>query len=86
MTDSRWKSGTISRKSSSRLPERSGDWTDRPVTLPPGRRRLTTNPLPTGSDAVAKTIGTVAFEPQKADGSFDAGIHFKFDIKANKVG
>jgi hypothetical protein len=26
------------------------------------------------------------FKPQKADGSFDAGIHFKFDIKANKVG
>jgi type VI secretion system secreted protein Hcp len=26
------------------------------------------------------------FKPQKADGSLDAGIHFKFDIKANKVG
>ena len=26
------------------------------------------------------------YKPQKADGSFDAGIHFKYDIKANKVG
>ena len=26
------------------------------------------------------------YKPQKADGSLDAGIHFKFDIKANKVG
>jgi len=26
------------------------------------------------------------FKPQKPDGSLDAGIHFKFDIQANKVG
>lgn len=26
------------------------------------------------------------YRPQKADGSLDAGIHFKYDIKANKVG
>ena len=26
------------------------------------------------------------YKPQKADGSLDAGIHFKFDIKTNKVG
>ena len=26
------------------------------------------------------------YKPQKADGSLDAGIHFKFDIKANKGG
>ena len=26
------------------------------------------------------------YKPQKADGSLDAGIHFKYDIKANKVG
>ena len=24
------------------------------------------------------------YRPQKADGSLDAGIHFKYDIKANK--
>jgi len=28
----------------------------------------------------------VEYKPQKADGSLDAGIHFKYDIKANKAG
>jgi type VI secretion system secreted protein Hcp len=28
----------------------------------------------------------VAYRPQKADGSLDAGIHFKYDLKANKEG
>ena len=26
------------------------------------------------------------YRPQKADGSLDAGIHFKYDLKAHKVG
>ena len=26
------------------------------------------------------------YKPQKSDGSLDAGVHFKYDIKANKVG
>jgi type VI secretion system secreted protein Hcp len=26
------------------------------------------------------------YRPQKADGSLDAGLHFKFDLKANKEG
>ena len=26
------------------------------------------------------------YRPQKPDGSLDAGIHFKYDIKANKEG
>ena len=28
----------------------------------------------------------VEYKPQKADGSLDAGVHFKFDLKASKVG
>jgi type VI secretion system secreted protein Hcp len=28
----------------------------------------------------------VEYKPQKADGSLDAGVHFKYDIKANKEG
>src|SRR3954449_5635049 len=32
---------------------------DRPVTLPPGRARLATNPVPTGSEAPTNTIGLV---------------------------
>ena len=30
---------------------------DSPVTLPPGRAKLSTKPVPTGSPATAKTIG-----------------------------
>ena len=32
---------------------------DNPVMLPPGRARLATNPVPTGSDSVVMTIGIV---------------------------
>jgi len=53
----RRRPGTISRKSSIRLPAVSGAWPDKPVILPPGRGRLATMPLPTGSPAVANTIG-----------------------------
>ena len=53
----RRRPGTTSRKSSSRLPAASDPWLDRPVTLPPGRAKLATRPLPTGSPAVANTIG-----------------------------
>jgi hypothetical protein len=36
------------------------DWFARPVTLPPGRARLATRPVPTGSDTAANTIGMTA--------------------------
>jgi len=41
-----------------------------------------------GSETVSMAFAKVDLEykPQKADGSLDAGIHFKFDIKSNKVG
>jgi type VI secretion system secreted protein Hcp len=41
----------------------------------------------TGSETVNMAFAKVDFEykPQKADGTLDAGIHFKYDIKANKV-
>src|SRR5262245_59531175 len=57
----RRRAGTTSRKSSSRLPARSLCWSDRPVTLPPGRARLTTRPVLTGSPAPARTIGMTCF-------------------------
>src|SRR5262249_15393008 len=57
MIANRRRLGTISRKSSSRLPARSGAWTERPVTLPPGRARLVTRPVPSGSVATPNTIG-----------------------------
>ena len=40
------------------------------------------------SETVSLAFAKVDFEykPQKLDGTLDAGIHFKFDIKANKAG
>ena len=40
------------------------------------------------SETVSLVFAKVDFEykPQKPDGSLDAGIHFKYDLKANKVG
>src|SRR5262249_1881760 len=60
MIATRRSPGTSSRSRSSRLPARSVDRTDSPVTLPPGRARLATSPLPTGSPATENTIGIVA--------------------------
>ena len=41
-----------------------------------------------GSENVSLAFAKVHLEykPQKLDGTLDAGVHFKFDIKANKVG
>jgi type VI secretion system secreted protein Hcp len=40
--------------------------------------------LETVSLAFAKV--DLEYRPQKTDGSLDAGIHFKYDIKAHKEG
>ena len=43
-------------------------------------------------DATYESVGLafakvdLEYKPQKADGSLDSGLHFKYDIKANKVG
>jgi type VI secretion system secreted protein Hcp len=56
---------------------------------------LITHVSPSGSGNGGGTAETVAlqcakidmeYKPQKADGSLDAGVHFKYDIKANKEG
>src|SRR5215510_3817744 len=52
--------GTTSCSSSTRLPATSACCSDRPVMLPPGRPKLAMRPAPTGSAAVANTIGIVA--------------------------
>ena len=43
---------------------------------------------PTGAETVSLAFAKIDLEykPQKSDGSLDAGIHFKYDLKANKVG
>ena len=56
---------------------------------------LITGVVPSGSGDGGGTAESVAmqfakvdleYKPQKADGSLDAGIHFKYDIKGNKEG
>ena len=56
---------------------------------------LITSVNPSGSGDAASTMEAVAlqsskvdleYKPQKADGSLDAGLHFKYDIKGNKEG
>ena len=45
-----------------------------------------------GSDGATENVSVafakvaVEYKPQKPDGSLDAGVHFKYDIKGNKVG
>ena len=40
------------------------------------------------AESVSLQFSKIDFEykPQKADGSFDAGVHFVYDIKANREG
>src|SRR5438132_5737727 len=51
--------GAISLSSSSHLPAIVGSILVKPVTLPPGRGKLATKPLPTGSETDTKMTGTV---------------------------
>jgi type VI secretion system secreted protein Hcp len=41
-----------------------------------------------GSETVSLAFAKVdvEYKPQKPDGSFDASVHFKYDLKANKIG
>jgi type VI secretion system secreted protein Hcp len=56
---------------------------------------IITHVAPTGNGGDGGLVENVAlqfakidleYKPQKADGTLDAGIHFKWDIKANKEG
>src|SRR6516162_2793678 len=49
----------ISLRSSSHFTPMPYSYKTKPVALPPGRARLSTNPAPTGSTVCANTIGTV---------------------------
>jgi type VI secretion system secreted protein Hcp len=42
--------------------------------------------LPTESVALAFAKVDLEYKPQKPDGSLEAGIHFRYDITANRVG
>ena len=59
MTAARVMRGAISLSSSSHFPLMLYSNRVNPVTLPPGRARLSTKPAPTGSATIANTIGTL---------------------------
>src|SRR5262249_1970039 len=58
-TATRFTPGAICLRSTSHFPLKLYLKFIKPVVLPPGRARLSTNPAPTGSETVAKTIGRV---------------------------
>ena len=64
--------GAISLSSSGHFPPNVGSLEVNPVIMPPGRARLATKPLPTGSETLTKTIGIairrigVLFDPDTA--------------------
>ena len=51
--------GATSLSSSSHFPAKPNSEVTNPVALPPGRAKLATKPPPTGSVALANTIGTL---------------------------
>ena len=59
MSAARVTFGTTSLSTSIHLPPNDDSMLMNPVMLPPGCGRLTTNPLPTGSDTMRNTIGIV---------------------------
>jgi len=59
--------GTISLRSCRRFPLNSSLRRLTPVMLPPGRARLVTIPVPSGSDAGAITIGIVLVTQARLD-------------------
>ena len=58
MTAMRVTPGAISLSTSSHFPLMPYSKLVKPVALPPGRARLSTNPAPTGSNTFVNTIGT----------------------------
>src|SRR6516162_5591181 len=59
----------------------------KPVILPPGRARLATTPLPTGSPTWVKTIGIVEVVPFAARAAGGAAHrHDQVDLAADEVG
>src|SRR6516164_11799558 len=89
----RVRCGAISLSRSSHFAATDGSkWLVKPVTLPPGRARLSTSPLPTGFETRAKTIGTVRDRRCKA-AVITAALHRRsrtvpivFALVSNPVG
>jgi ABC transporter substrate binding protein len=72
--------GSNSCSNSSRFGATSSDAWVTPVTLPPGRLRLATSPILTGSAAVSKTIGMVLVAAVAASAAATAGGLISYGI------
>ncbi len=77
--------GTASLSISSLLVFSSGAKLENPVTLPPGRARLATRPAPTGSAAVAITMGMVVVAFLAANAACRPCDHDQINLKTNQV-
>ena len=84
MIANRRSPGTISRNNSRRLPPISACCFDIPVTLPPGRERLVTRPLPSGSTARANTGNGSCDLPYDVNGTSIGYDHI--DLEADEFG
>jgi len=78
--------GTVSFRSSSRFALSSGDSTDIPVTFPPGRDRLETNPALTASATAGKTIGIVCVARFCRESRGRASGHDDVDLEPHELG
>jgi hypothetical protein len=70
--------GAISLSSSNHFPAIVGSIRMKPVTLPPGRGKLATKSLPTGSTTFTKTIGTAEIISLAARDRLPAVYAFRF--------
>src|ERR1700738_350684 len=77
--------GAISLSSSSHLPAIVGSIMVKPVALAPGRARLSTKPLPTGSATITNTTGMVrvCFSIEAVGGGLQIDHPFKLDWHLN---
>src|SRR5262245_14491126 len=82
----RRRPGTASRRISTRLAPRSEAWLDRPVRLPPGRARLATRPVATGSPGSAKTIGMIVVACFAARIRLGPIRHNHIDLEPDELG
>src|SRR5262249_40628615 len=57
-----------------------------PVTLPPGRARLATRPILTGSWATMNTMGIVVVAALTIEGTSSPAVSNDSDLSANQIG
>src|SRR5829696_2881886 len=85
-TPTRLACGRASLKASSSFATSSVRSVVSPVALPPGRARLATCPMPTGSPWVLNTIGTVLVAAKKTAVSAEEGANRTSTLRPDQLG